>query len=963
MPQFDDLKSTLNLPRTAFPMKANLPQNEPKQLAEWEEKKLYHRIQQARASAPTYVLHDGPPYTTGTIHLGTGLNKILKDMVVKSKTMAGFRAPYVPGWDCHGLPIETQVEKELGGRQGIIPNGEFRRMCREFASRYVEQHRRDFKRLGVLGQWEDPYLTMSPQYEATIADAFVTFLEKGYVYRGLKPVYWCIVDSTALAEAEVEYEDHTSPSIWVRYKVVQQPAPELHRDGHFYALVWTTTPWTLPASKALAFNPKLNYVLAHDSKNNDTYIVAEDLVASASEGTGLNLVNAAGPIPGTTFASMKFQHPFLDEIVPGVLGEHVTLEQGSGVVHTAPGHGADDFKVGQEWGLETYAPIDDVGRFTEGLSEYKGKTVLEANPIIIDLLKKHGTLVHETKISHSYPHCWRCHNPVIFRATEQWFINLDRGTATIPEPKGPPIRQMALEQIDQVTWTPTWGRQRIHDMIAERPDWCVSRQRFWGVPLVILYCDKCGKQFDDYAALHALVEKWFTREGADAWFTHPVEELLPAGTRCSCGASSWRKETDILDVWFDSGSSHLAVLDRLDADGQKLPWPADMYLEGPDQYRGWFHSSLLVGIAVRNGAPYQHVLTHGWTLDAKGQPMSKSLGNVVLPTDVCEKWGADLLRLWVASQDYTADVRMSDNVMTQLSEAYRKLRNTFRFALGNLADFDPARDAVPDAEMEELDRWMLSRAAELVAQCGKWYEGFEFHRVFHALHDFAVVDLSAFYFDVLKDRLYTFAARNRSRRSAQTAVYRIAKALLSLATPITVFTAEEIWRHFPHVEGDPESAHLALFPKPEDFGSPLDGSKAANWEKLLVVRTGVLRSLEAARAAKANSGALSAKVVLRAGQDLAPLLEQYKSWLPALFIVSQVELASAAPADAQKSETLPGLSVAVHRAAGTKCERCWNYSTHVGENPYFPTVCERCVKALTEIEASGQMDGHGAASA
>ena len=968
MPKIVDLKSTLNLPRTAFPMKASLPQNEPKQLAEWEEKKLYHRIQQARAGAPSYVLHDGPPYPTGTIHLGTGLNKILKDMVVKSKTMAGFRAPYVPGWDCHGLPIETQVEKELGGKKGSVPPGEFRRMCREFASRYVDQHRRDFKRLGVLGQWEDPYLTMSPQYEATIADAFVTFLEKGYVYRGLKPVYWCITDSTALAEAEVEYEDHTSPSIWVRYPAVDLPsslakqAQELTKPGRqLYALVWTTTPWTLPASMALAFNQELKYVAAADQEGN-TYIVAEPLLDRVAQETGLRFGKTTTQFPGAVFTEARFQHPFLEKVLPGVLGEHVTLDQGSGIVHTAPGHGAEDFLVGKKFNLEPYAPIDKDGRFTEGLPEYVGKTVFEANPVVIELLKSRRTLVHEGKLLHSYPHCWRCHNPVIFRATEQWFINLDPAPSDSGSGAGA-IRPRALAEIAKVKWTPEWGAQRIHSMIAERPDWCVSRQRFWGVPLVILYCAKYNKQLDNYAALHALIKEWFTREGADAWFTHTVDELLPEGIRCSCGASEWRKETDILDVWFDSGSSHLAVLDRLDAGGQKLPWPADMYLEGPDQYRGWFQSSLLVGIAVRNGAPYRQVLTHGWTLDAKGQPMSKSLGNTVLPTEVCEKWGADLLRLWVASQDYTADVRMSDNVMTQLSEAYRKLRNTFRFALGNLAGFDPARDSVPDAEMEELDRWMLSRTAELVAQCRKWYEGFEFHRVFHALHDFAVVDLSAFYFDVLKDRLYTFAPRNRARRSAQTAVYRIAKALLSLATPIMVFTAEEIWRHFPHVPGDLESAHLALFPAAGELGSTLDAAQAANWEKLLQVRTEVLRALETARNAKTISGALEAKVVLNAAQDLAPLLVQYKSWLPGLFIVSQVELGGATPPDAQKSESLPGLSVAVQRADGAKCERCWNYSTHVGENADYPTVCERCVKALTEIEESGYAGGQGAASA
>src|SRR6266403_1580614 len=529
MPKMDDLKSTLNLPRTAFPMKASLPQNEPKQLAEWEEKRLYHRIQQARAGAPTYVLHDGPPYPTGTIHLGTGLNKILKDMVVKSKTMAGFRAPYVPGWDCHGLPIETQVEKELGGKKGSVPPGEFRRMCREFASRYVDQHRRDFKRLGVLGQWEDPYLTMSPQYEAAIADAFVTFLEKGYVYRGLKPVYWCIVDSTARAEAE-------------------------KLGANVAAVIWTTTPWTLPHNRALAFHPDYDYVVVETSAG--ALLLAADLVGPALDALKLEAGSVRGPWKGKDFADLKFRHPFLDLRVPAVLADYVTLDQGTGIVHTAPGHGIEDFQTGQKYGIEAYAPIDDRGRYLEGLPEYKGKTVFEANPIVVTLLRDRGALLGEQKLSHSYPHCWRCHNPVIFRATEQWFIELD---AAGRDGSGA-IRSRALAEISKAKWTPEWGAERIHSMIAERPDWCVSRQRFWGVPLVILYCTKCKKQFDDYAALHALVREWFTREGADAWFTHTVEELLPAGMHCSCGASSWRKETDILDVWFDSGSSHLAVL-------------------------------------------------------------------------------------------------------------------------------------------------------------------------------------------------------------------------------------------------------------------------------------------------------------------------------------------------------------------------------------------------------------------
>jgi isoleucyl-tRNA synthetase len=951
-----DLKSTLNLPKTDFPMKAKLPEREPEQLAAWEGMGLYYRILESRADAPLFVLHDGPPYPTGEIHLGTGMNKVLKDLIVKSKTMAGFRSPYIPGWDCHGLPIETKVEKELGGKTTKVPAAEFRRMCRQFAAGFVEKHKVEFKRLGVFGQWDKPYLTMDPRDESSIAGAFIDFFEKGYVYRGLKPVYWCIYDRTALAEAEVEYEDHASPSIWVKFPVIASAkSKHLGLGDDLSALIWTTTPWTLPANRALAFHPDFAYVVVDTSAGK--LLLAKERVSALQSELNLEIHSVHGNCKGADFEGVKFQHPFLDQQSPGVLADYVTLDQGSGIVHTAPGHGADDFRTGQKYGLEAYAPQDDEGRFVEGLPEYKGKNVFEANPIVVELLKKRGMLVGERKITHSYPHCWRCHNPVIFRATEQWFIHMDSGTSAIPAPKAPPLRQRALEEIDKVKWLPAWGHDRMQEMVAGRPDWCISRQRFWGVPLIVFYCDACGTQLKDAAALRHVLP-FFEREGADAWFTHSAEELLPPGTKCSCSAVKWRKESDILDVWFDSGSTHLAVLTR---DNQR--WPADVYLEGPDQYRGWFHSSLLVGVAVRNGAPYRHVLTHGWTLDAKGQPMSKSLGNTVLPTEVCEKWGADLLRLWVASQDYTADVRMSDNVMTQLSDAYRKLRNTFRFALGNLADFDPARDSAPDAEMEELDRWMLSRTAELVSQCRKWYEGFEFHRVFHALHDFAVVDLSAFYFDVLKDRLYTFAARNRARRSAQTAVYRIAKALLSLSTPIMVFTTEEIWRYFPRVADDPESAHLALFPKPEALGSPLDAAKAANWEKLLAVRTEVLRALESARNAKTISGALEAKVVLNAAPDLTSLLEQYKSWLPGLFIVSQVEIAAAASTDAQKSELLPGLSVAVQRADGAKCERCWNYSTHVGDNADYPTVCERCVKALNEIEeASGHAGGLGAAS-
>jgi isoleucyl-tRNA synthetase len=946
-----DLKGTLNLPKTDFPMKAKLPEREPEQLAAWEAQGLYYRILESRADAPLFVLHDGPPYPTGEIHLGTGLNKVVKDMIVKSKTMSGFRAPYIPGWDCHGLPIETKVEKELGGKTSKVPAAEFRRMCRQFAAGFVEKHKVEFKRLGVLGQWDRPYLTMDARDEASIAGAFLEFYEKGYVYRGLKPVYWCIFDRTALAEAEVEYEDHTSPSVWVRYHV-QSPPPGIPVQGgnRVYAIVWTTTPWTLPASMALAFGKSISYTLIEDYQG-DVYILATDLIGAVATATGLEFNReTAVQIPGSLLGSDKFQfkHPFLDDrTVPGVLGDHVTLEQGSGIVHTAPGHGAEDFRTGQEYGLETYAPIDDDGRFTEGLPAYKGKSVFEANSGIIQLLKEHGTLLAEKKITHSYPHCWRCHNPVIFRATEQWFIQMDAGSAAIPAPKTPALRPCALEEIEKVKWLPAWGRERMREMIAGRPDWCISRQRFWGVPLIVFYCDACGLQLKDSVALRHVLP-FFEREGADVWFTRTAEELLPPGTKCSCGHAKWRKETDILDVWFESGSTHLAVLSH---DNQR--WPADVYMEGPDQYRGWFQSSLLVGIGTRGAAPYREVVTHGWTLDEKGAPMSKSLGNAIYPAEICAKWGADLLRIWVVSQDYTTDVRISEAMMTQLAEAYRKIRNTFRFALSNIYDFDPARDSIADADLSEMDAWMLRRTGALARECREWYDKFEFHRVYHALHDFCTVDLSSFYFDVLKDRLYTFAPKSRGRRSAQTAVYRIASTLLRLIAPITVFTAEEVWKHLPRAASEPVSVHMATFPVAAELERVLDDAHAKNWDRLLQVREEVLKALEPVRAAKTISSGLEARVTLAATAELAALLRKYAPFLPGLFIVSRVEVADNVAPGATPSG-IEGLQIRVERAHGKKCERCWNYSTHVGEHTeYHPAICERCVAALQEIEREG----------
>ncbi|HZC65223.1 MAG TPA: isoleucine--tRNA ligase, partial [Candidatus Dormibacteraeota bacterium] len=789
MPEPLELKKTLNLPKTDFPMKAGLPQNEPKQLAAWDAERLYDRILAARKGKPLFVLHDGPPYPTGTIHLGTGLNKILKDLVVKSKSMAGHYAPYVPGWDCHGLPIETQVEKELGGKGKVSPP-EFRKMCRAFATRFVDQHRKDFKRLGVFGRWDDPYLTMNYGYEATIAGAFLEFMEKGYVYRGRKPVYWCLHDSTALAEAEVEYEDHVSPSVWVAFKTVafkaagdgpQSSGAKLGAGTS--AVIWTTTPWTLPSNRALAFHPDFEYVVVETEKGR--LLLAAERVAALQAECGIKEARVVATFKGREFEGLKFQHPFLPIEVPGVLADYVTLDQGSGIVHTAPGHGADDFRTGQKYGLEIAAPIDDRGVYTEGLPEYKGLDVFSANPVIVKLLEARSALLGHHAYKHTYPHCWRCHNPVIFRATEQWFIDLDRAA----HGESTSLRKLAVDEVHKVKWIPAWGEERIREMVEGRPDWCVSRQRFWGVPIIVFYCDGCGKRLEDFSGLKNVL-KWFEKEGADAWYEHSAEELLPAGTKCSCGAGKWRKENDILDVWFDSGSSNLAVL-------QGAEWPADVYLEGPDQYRGWFQSSLLVATGVRGHAPFKGVVTHGWTLDEQGRPMSKSLGNIVLPTDICEKWGADLLRLWVASQEYQADVKMSERVMTQLSEAYRKIRNTFRFALGNLAGFDPARDSVAPTEMEEIDRWMLERTADLVKKCREWYGAYEFHRVYHAIHDYCVVDLSSFYYDVLKDRLYTKAPASKSRRSAQMTVLKITSALVRIAAPILSFTAEEIWRYVP----------------------------------------------------------------------------------------------------------------------------------------------------------------------
>ena len=935
-PNSVELKKTVNLPRTDFPMKANLPQNEPKILARWEEDWLYHRIREHRAGRPVYVLHDGPPFANNRIHSGTAFNKVLKDFIVKSKSMAGFDAPYVPGWDCHGLPIEIRVDNELGARKARMSVSEIRAECRKYALKWVDIQRDDFRRLGVLGRWEAPYLTMTADYEAAIARAFVEFLDRGYVYKGLKPVNWCIRCRTALAEAEVEYENHTSPSVWVRFELVSDPAkldPAL-AGRRVWALIWTTTPWTIPANMAIAFHPNFEYVAAE--ADGAVYLVAADLLNQTARKCGWTAPQALARMPGTRLEGAVFRHPFVERDSVGVLADYVTLDQGTGAVHTAPGHGQEDHLTGQRYGIATYCPVDAAGRFfhAEGAAGRLpegiiGKTVWDANPVVVEILRANGALAAQESLEHSYPHCWRCHHPTIFRATEQWFIGMDRNE----------LRRRALEAIKEVKWLPAWGQERISNMIANRPDWCISRQRAWGVPIIVFYCEKCGEPLTERKILDRVVEL-FERETADVWYDRTAAELAGPDARCGrCGAAEFRKESDIIDVWFESGSSHLAVLTEANA----LPWPADLYVEGGDQYRGWFHSSLLVGVGIKGRAPYRQCATHGFTLDEQGRALSKSLGNFIEPQELIRQFGADVVRLWVASVEFTDDIVISPSILTRLSEAYRKLRNTFRYALGNLWDFDPAQDAVPTAELPELDRWILLQAEQLVRDCRRWYEELAFHRIYHAIYDFATTELSAVYFDVLKDRLYTTAPRSRARRSAQTALYRINYALVRLAAPLLSYTAEEVWQHMRKPAGAPSSVHLALFPEPEELTAGLGEAarnRSRNWERLMTVRESVLKSLETARQEKFIGAPLEARVCLRAAPDLYPLLEEYAAELPALFIVSQV---------AVERQPEGALSVEIGRAAGVKCERCWKYSTDVGTNPAWPTICPPCVAAVEEI--------------
>ena len=832
-----ELKATLTLPQTAFSMKANLPQNEPLRLAHWAKLDLYGEMRKAGRGRPVYLLHDGPPYANGPIHLGHALNKGLKDFVVKSKTMAGFDAPYVPGYDCHGLPIEIKVDEKLGHKKLSMPVPEVLEACRAYAQKYVDLQTQQFERIGCFGRWQTPYKTMARSYEARTLEGFYGFLEKGFVYRGLKPVYWCIHDRTALAEAEVEYENHTSPSVYVRYRLTSDAgaiAPAL-AGKQVSAIIWTTTPWTLPASLAVAFHPDFEYV-ALEVESGEVYIVAASLAEQVAAACKLGPTKELARFKGAALDRVTFQHPFLDRSILGVLATYVTADTGTGAVHTAPAHGADDFYTGQRYGLDPTSRVDAGGHIhvdpdswhSPQPPAYDGLTVWKANPVIVAMLEERGALMGGSQLEHSYPHCWRCHHPIIFRATEQWFISLETpmnradGSETT-------YRTLAIEEIDKVVWDPAWGKERITNMIATRPDWCISRQRIWGVPIAVFMCESCGRPIVD-ADLNRKIVDLFEREGAEAWHTAPVESLLPTGAKCEqCGGKTFRKETDILDVWFDSGVSWFAVCESdPDLSGAYKAFenrtgeqsgPEVLYLEGGDQHRGWFHSSLLTSVALRGRAPYSHVATAGWTLDEQGRAMSKSLGNGVDPVDIANRMGGEIVRLWVASVDFREDMAASENLMQRCAELYKKLRNTFRFLLGNLHGFDPARDRVAEAELLPLDRYMLARTRDLAEKILAWYEAFEFHRVYQAVNEFAIVDLSSFYLDVLKDRMYTFAPTSHARRSAQTVLWQITEALVRLTAPILTFTADEIWEHLPAVEGREASVHLALFPKPEEIFS------------------------------------------------------------------------------------------------------------------------------------------------
>ena len=908
-----DYKDTLNLPKTDFPMKGNLPVKEPVILADWQKHDIYKRIREIRKNAPKYILHDGPPYANGNIHIGHVLNKTLKDIVVKFKTMRGFDAPYVPGWDCHGMPIEHQLFKEMKKTKHDITQVEFRKKAHEFAMKFVGIQKDEFKRLGVFGDWDRPYLTLEHKYEREVVSSFHKLLKAGYVYRGLKPINWCAKCETALAEAEVEYEDHQSPSIYVKFKVTSSPL----KLQNLYFLVWTTTPWTLVSNVAVAVHPDLNYVVFKVSSG-EILIFAEDLLEDLEKKIGFK-GRVLKKLKGREFEGIITSHPFLSRDSKLVLADFISNEEGTGCVHIAPGHGQEDYNVGLEYKLPVIMPVDAKGRFKKLKEDIEipdsliGKNVFDANKTILEILREKKTLLLSEDTTHSYPHCWRCHKPLLFRATEQWFVGIDKNN----------LRSKTLKEIKNIKWVPDIGEKRISSMIALRPDWCLSRQRYWGVPIPIIYCSTCDSEVIDEKIMEK-IEELFEKEGSDSWFLKDPSSLVPKGVACPrCKGKKFKKEIDILDVWFESGASHQGVL-KIRED---LGVPADLYLEGSDQHRGWFQASLLIGMGVVGRSPFKNVLTHGFVVDGEGKKMSKSAGNVIAPKEVISKKGADVLRLWASSSSYFDDVKISDEILQRTVEAYRKFRNTAKFLLGNIYDFNPEKDTVPVKDMLEIDRWALSRANSLLKDATDAFERFSYHEVTSLVYKFCIVDMSSFYLDILKDRLYTFAADSKERRSAQTVLFKILDILVRLLAPLIPFTAEEIWSYF---NKDGTSVHLSDWPEVEK--GAIDSVLKDQWEQLRQLRNEVLKALEEKRIAKIIGNSLGAKIKLYIKEDLEyNFLTRYLKDLPSLFIVSQVEL-----------ENSEERNIEIKTADGKKCSRCWNWSTFVGMDNTHPTLCKRC---------------------
>ncbi|MEN6473263.1 MAG: isoleucine--tRNA ligase [Syntrophaceae bacterium] len=925
-----DYKDTLCLPQTAFPMKASLTKKEPELLERWEKARLYHQIMEKSAGREKFILHDGPPYANGHIHLGTALNKILKDIIVKSLFMMGYDTFYKPGWDCHGLPIEHQVELNLGEKKGTLSKVEIRQECRAYAERFLDIQREEFKRLGVLGLWEDPYMTITHAYEATIVRELGKFISQGSIYKARKPVYWCATCKTALAEAEVEYHDQVTPAIFVRFKMISdisERVPELKGED-VSVVIWTTTPWTIPANLAIALHPDMEYAAVKTDKYG-VLIMAAELVASVMAAAGVSEYKTLAIFKGSVLEKLKARHPLYERESLLILADFVTLDTGSGCVHIAPGHGVEDYEIGKVYGLEVYAPVDNDGKFTKEVEDFAGRFVFDANEDVNKALAAKGALLNASDYAHSYPYCWRCKQPIIFRSTWQWFISMEAAD----------LRKKALAAIDRVRWIPDWGRDRIYNMILNRPDWCISRQRAWGVPIPVFYCKDCGELLlSGEVAEH--VAQIFEKEGSDAWFARPAGELLPPGTVCqACGKGAIEKEADIVDVWFDSGVSYAAVCEH----DPKLGVPVDMYLEGSDQHRGWFHSTLLAAVGTRGDAPYKSVLTHGFVVDGEGKKMSKSLGNTIAPQEIIDKYGAEVLRLWVSAQDYKNDIRISSEIIDRLVETYRKIRNTVRFMLGNLSNFDPATDTLAHKDMLELDRYALHITQDLIEKVLKAYTDFEPYVIYQQVHNFCVVDMSSFYLDILKDRLYVNRKDSLQRRSAQTALFKIIQDLTRLMAPILSFTAEEIWDHLPAYSGKEASVHVSAMPIKDERLK--DEALSAKWQRFRELRQEVSKIMEQARRDKVIGHPLDALVRLTAKGETLEFLKLVKPFLREVLIVSEVEVLEG-DGPYLESENFKELKVEIARAGGVKCPRCWNYSRDIGLDTKFPEVCSRCATQL-----------------